>query len=232
MAEPLVECWSHSVPRAGSDAPEDASAVRADTWPLRAAVADGATESAFAGRWAAVLVEGLAGTDATPDALTDALHGWQDQWAASVRPTAKRSWYVEAKVREGAFAAVLGMELRAEGRWRAVAVGDCGLLHLRDGTLQRAWPTDDPDAFTNRPALLPSRSEGAVPSPEAATGTWATGDAFLLATDAVAAWLLRSDPARVLNWNADAFHDAVRAARDEGTLRNDDATLIVLKIQP
>lgn len=223
-----------SVPRHGPEAvSEDAAAVGADDWPVRAAIADGATEAVFARRWATLLVQGLMEQDATPAALTAALPGWQSRWQEEIEDEAQAApWYVQEKVQEGAFATLLGLEIRQHRVWRAVTVGDGALFHLRDGDVHTAWPTGDPDAFTHRPALLPSRPGRPGPPPEATTGPWRPGDAFLLATDAVAEWLLRTSPARARDWTADAFRDAVQAAHAEGTLRPDDATLLILELAP
>jgi hypothetical protein len=137
---------------------------------------------------------------------------------------------VAAKAAEGAFAAVLGLSLHADGRWRAVSVGDCCLFHLRGEELLQSWPFGSADAFTNRPALVPSRPSRDVPSPDDTTGSWRPGDRFLLATDAVAAWLMDGDPGAVGSLDADAFRERVGAARADGALRNDDATLLVLEL--
>ena len=241
MPSPPVDSRILSVPKAGADASEyeDAAAVRPDDWPVRVAVADGATESIFARAWAETLVEGMTATAATPEALTTALPDWQARWAAALADrTEEAPWYAKVKSREGAFATLLGLELNADGRWRAVAVGDCGLFHLRDDTLQRAWPSAAPEEGTNRPALLPSRRDQMSRSPDdyrAVTGYWQPGDAFLLATDAVVAWLLRAEeqregPAAARTWDADAFREAVTAARADDRLRNDDCTLLVLEL--
>lgn len=230
---PTVTSRHLVVSKRGEDAEsEDAAAVRSDVWPVRAAVADGATESVFAGRWAEMLVEGMVEREPTPQALVEALPDWQSRWQAAVGgrdPSAP--WYVQAKVAEGAFATLLGLELQRDGRWRSITVGDGGLFQLRDGAVQTVWPTADPDAFTNRPALLPSRSDRPVPAPETTSGDWRLGDTFLLATDAVAAWLLRIGPAQARNWTVDTFRAAVRSARAEGTLRTDDATLLLLELE-
>ena len=62
--------WAVSKGDANADAYEDAAHVRAEAWPVRAAVADGATESAFAGAWAERLACGVVEEDATtPEAL-------------------------------------------------------------------------------------------------------------------------------------------------------------------
>ncbi len=234
MANPSVEHWTCAVPRKGGEAGdyEDAAAVSVEEWPVCAAVADGATESVFARAWAKRLVRGVVQRGATTaEAFCDAVPGWQEEWQANVRKgAADRPWYVAAKATEGAFAAVLGLSLHADGQWWAVSVGDCCLFHVRDGALVQSWPFETADAFTNRPALVPSRSTHEVPSPDATTGSWRPGDRFVLATDAVAAWLLGGEPADVSTLDPDAFRDKIETARKNGALRNDDATLLVLEL--
>lgn len=234
MATPSVVHRTYAVPKAGGDEGdyEDAAAVAVGDWPVCAAVADGATESVFARAWAKRLVRGVVQEGATTaEAFQDASAQWQAEWAASARERAiDRPWYVAAKAAEGAFATVLGLSLHADGRWRAVAVGDCCLFHLRDDALIQSWPFEAADAFTNRPALVPSQPAQDAPAPDAATGSWRAGDSFLLATDAVAAWLMRSDPIAVRTLTSDDFRGRVEAARADGTLRNDDATLLVLEL--
>ena len=228
--------WAVSKGDANADAYEDAAHVRAEAWPVRAAVADGATESAFAGAWAERLACGVVEEDATtPEALRRAVPAWQAAWRDAVRERAAgRPWYVEAKAEEGAFATLLGLSLRAGGQWRAVGVGDCCLFRVRDEALVRSWPFDAGETFTNRPALVPSRPSQTPPTPEAALGEWRAGDTFVLATDAVAAWLLNSEapvgPATVGAWNEEQFRRAVEQGRTENTLRNDDATLLVAHV--
>jgi hypothetical protein len=248
-ASPPVQSRLLAVPKAGvgADEYEDAAGVRAEEWPVRAAVADGATESIFAQAWAETLVKGLCRTSATPEALATALPDWRATWASALDDqTDEMPWYAAAKAQEGAFATLLGLELRSDGRWRAVGVGDSVLFQLRDAALRRSWPYTDPGDFSNRPVLLSSRAHPECPVPGAVqtvAGRWQRGDTFLLATDAVAAWLLRAeppqehrlgprtDPTAAWTWDADAFRDAVAAARADDRLRNDDSTLLVLDVR-
>lgn len=232
MTMPTVSHWTYAVPKAGVEAVEyeDASAVAADVWPVRAAVADGATESAFSGAWAQQLVRGMTEQGGTTvSAFHRMLTDRQARWESAVHKQAEnRPWYIAAKAAEGAFATVLGLSLHEDGRWHALSVGDCCLFWLRRGTLERSWPFEAADAFTNRPALVSSRADRDVPTPETASGAWQPGDVFLLTTDAVAAWLLRTDPSAVGRLGAEAVRDRLDAARADGMLRNDDATLLVL----
>ena len=243
MPMPTVHSRTLAVPKAGAEADEyeDAAHTRADGGPVRAAVADGATESIFAADWARILVQAVTRGPITPAALREGIPDWRRAWAARRdEQAATAPWYVQAKADDGAFATLLGLEVHADGRWRAAAVGDCVLFHLRGAQLERSWPVSAPDAFTDRPALLCSRPHPEASVPErlrTTSGEWRRGDAFLLATDAVAAWLLRAHeqpeasltPAAARTWSAGAFREAVAAARTDGTLRNDDSTLLVLE---
>ena len=244
MSSPSVVYRTCAVPRAGSEEAEyeDAAAVATEDWPVCAAVADGATESVFARAWAEHLARGLLDRGATTaEAFRDAIPDWRVEWRRRRGDrTEERPWYVAAKAAEGAFAALLGLSLHANGRWRAVSIGDCCLFQVRDEGLARSWPFEAPDTFTNRPALVPSRSDRSVPSPETASGTWQPQDTFLLATDAVAAWLLGGDssedaerptgPPVAADWDEETFQRIVETARAEGALRNDDATLLVVHV--
>lgn len=221
-----------TVPKAGAeeDENEDAAGVWTTSWPVRAAVADGATESMFAKRWAETIVKGLKTLDLSPSALTDELPTWRADWKASVEQEEPLPWYASAKADEGTFATLLGLEVRSDGQWDALAVGDCTLMHVHEGRLETAWPHATSEAFSNRPSLLSTLPDRNVPTPDATTGTWHHGDAFLLATDAVAAWLLDTDPVAARAWDAQEFAEAVEAARSNESLRNDDSTLVVLEL--
>lgn len=234
MDRPQVAHQVYAVPRGGGEAGEyeDAATIRVDAWPVCAAVADGATESVFAQQWARALVHGITNACATTaGAFIDTIPGLRREWHASVAEApGQQPWYLTAKMADGAYATALGLSLHSDGTWRAVSVGDCCLFHVRERTVRQSWPYEAPDAFTNRPTLLSSRSDRSVPQPETKTGTWAANDAFLLATDAVASWLLKRTPGA---WEGipESFQQKVSAAREEGVLRNDDATLLVLEIE-
>ena len=220
------------LPKAGHREAEYEDAWAVMEAPLRAAVADGATEAAFARSWAERLVQGAVAHGVTSaEALRRRLPVWRTAWAEAVAArTTALPWYAAAKAEQGAFAALLSLAVEPDGTWQALAVGDCCLLHLRGDALAASWPLDDPAAFSNRPALLASVPMDDDLAVDTTTGTWQSGDAFLLASDALAAWLLAADSAAALGWTETAFREHVEAARADGTLRNDDVTLVVLKL--
>ncbi|SHK18612.1 protein phosphatase 2C domain-containing protein [Rhodothermus profundi] len=227
MDAPLVQTFW--LPRAGSSlaACEDAFAVRPG-WPFAAAVADGATESIFSGAWARHLVQRFCQElPATPERLRQRIVAWRACWQPGA-PQAALPWYLAAKLEEGAHAALLGLVVQSDGTWRAVAVGDAVLLHLRQGCLRQAWPLEDPAGFHHRPVLISSRGDAALPAVEGMAGRWRAGDAFILATDALGAWLLATNPARLLQLAPEEWAVHITAARRRRDLRNDDVAAVVV----
>ncbi len=240
----MPTCRAHALPKAGSSIREyeDAWACQEDpgsgTWRL--AVADGATESSFAGLWASMLVQAYAqgkwqpGTGNGAD-LEDLRQRWQG--AVSVRPL---PWYAEEKLRAGAYATFVGLAVGGAAgtrRWRAVAIGDSCLFHLRGGRLVRSFPFRAEGDLPLRPQAICSGLAADTVLAEA-EGEWRPGDSFLLMSDALAHWCLgkaerRGRPFPTLLRLADAgpreFARWVAVRRRTGQLRNDDVTLLALK---
>src|SRR6202035_1577371 len=114
---------------------------------LTMAIADGASESMLAGRWARRLVE-VFGTNKSArtrsaflGAYRAAVGGWDDEVAEYTKDREKRSfpiqWYEEPGLAKGAHATILTAEFR-DGRrgrlpaWNATALGDSCLFQVRD----------------------------------------------------------------------------------------------------
>ncbi len=210
--------------------------------PSRFAVADGATESAFARLWARQLVRAYCHGRLRPEAIaTDILpvrQGWIDCLSHWPLP-----WYTEEKIRLGAYSTLAGLALE-DGRWHAIAVGDSCLFQVRGDRVVRAFPIEDVGDFGTRPALLGSVAGplGVVAEPLTADGPWLPGDVFYLMTDALAQWFLQSndDGERVARLagvdSSDAFARLVSAERAEhdpvegAGLANDDTTMV--RVQP
>jgi hypothetical protein len=193
------------MPKAGNTPAEyeDAFWPRKDrldvSGPVRLAVADGATETSFAGLWARLLVSayGRGRLTAVEDELE--LRRIRRVWTRAVgqKPL---PWYAEEKLRAGAFSSLAGLTLlspeaaaAATGDWQATAIGDSCLLQARGGSLLFSFPFSHAHEFNSRPRLISSLdgddlTESAVDS---ISGTWQAGDTFYLMTDALACWALR-----------------------------------------
>ena len=109
---------------------EDAVAVPDPTISggvYRFAASDGATESAFARKWAKMLADEFVSGTVEWDDLLASIRPLQKKWSDELSRE-PMPWYIEEKVRQGTFAALVGLELDESdepgGKWRAVAVGD------------------------------------------------------------------------------------------------------------
>lgn len=220
-----------SIPKAGHrpDENEDAAAHAMRSWPVHAAVADGATESAFSRQWAQILVErAVASHTVVPTA--SALQVWREAWREAIAPqVAAQPWYVAAKTEQGAHATYLHLQCTANGAWHAACVGDCMLFHVRNGAVKAAWPDIEAEAFDHHPDLISTHPD-AVPNAQTMRGTWMPDDRFVLATDAAAVWLMRTRIDAALHWTPDAFREAAETARSANMLRNDDTTVLRLSL--
>src|SRR5262249_9595405 len=154
--------------------------------------------------------------------------------------------YTAEKLRRGSFSSLLGLRFDPVGaRWSALALGDSCLFHIRRRRLVKAFPISSPTTFGNNPVLVaslphaPSRDLCAQTTDQ---GSILSGDHFILATDALAAWFLRRLEERRrrqhLPWTSllehgvdrKRFERFVNARRKEGSLRNDDIALAIIRI--
>jgi hypothetical protein len=224
--------WQHfHLPKEGHapDEYEDAFAGRPAAG--RFAVADGASESAFAGTWGRILVRTYVRKGGP---WSDWLPGARRRWRRQVEGR-ELPWYAEAKAEEGAFAALLAVAC-TEGAWEAQAVGDCCLFQVRGDFLRRSFPVRRARDFSTRPNLLGSRSRTTAQVRTKRThlrGDWRTGDVLYLMTDALAHWFLSRVEDRGRPWEAlreiqtpDEFVLWVQGLRRVELLRNDDVTLV------
>jgi len=197
------------------------------------AVADGATETSFSGLWAQILVEAYVGKHLRR-LDTPSVAGLAQQWQAAIdeRTRAKPlPWYAEEKLKSGAYSSLLGLHLRANGRWSAVSIGDSCLFYIRPRRWLYGFPYADAEQFTNHPALLSTHADG-LNSVNAAIrrGTWEDGDLFLLMTDALAHFFIAHPPFRKQLTDPEldqaTFADLIAEVRAAKLCRNDDVTLV------
>jgi len=235
---------SFQLVKAGNADAEYEDAVALDAERARFAVADGATESAFAGLWANLVTRGF--VDAPPgQPAKDWLSERQTEWRQAV-PWDSLPWYGRAKAATGSYCTFLGLGFALspdedEIPWRAMAVGDCCLFHVRGLELMRSFPMTQSSDFGNRPRLM-----GSVPGVcprlprglKGLRGHCLPGDLFVLATDALGQWCLTALEAGEPPWptlrdlqTQDQFAGWIGFLREQGHLRNDDVTLVVLEPQ-
>ena len=227
--------------RRGSSAEECEDAWAIDAEASRVAIADGATESAYPGIWARLLVEHF--TREPCD-----WPGWiaqvQPRWLEAVQEVGASPlpWFVEQSLAQGAFATFLGVHFE-ETSAEVVAVGDSCLFHIRDDRLERSFPLAHSSEFGNTPWLIGSRT-----SPDEVPRKYGTscrielvaGDRLWLMTDALARWFLVEAEADRRPWHTlgdlvdrpdEEWTAWIEGLRDQRELRNDDTTAVVLTIR-
>jgi len=202
---------------------------------LMFAIADGATETSFASVWAQLLVKAYCAGKINQRLQPAALAELQQEWSAAV-PSDSLPWYAEEKLRSGAFSSLLGVTLyqRRNGSigWRAIAIGDSCLFHIRNNQVAAAFPLDRSEAFNSRPFLLSSvrtRDEQGPQNVLTLRGELQVEDDLYLMTDALACWFLRLTEEGKEPWKlrpTGHFKRWIKSLREKKKLKNDDVTLI------
>jgi hypothetical protein len=243
-ADPTLRYLALHLPKQGHSEEEYEDALAANPSRGRFAVADGASESAFARLWAQLLTDHFLAARRSRR-LSEWVEDARRHWSAQVMGL-DLPWYAEMKREEGAFATLLGVSFHRPTagrpwRFRAVAVGDSCLLQVRGDRRVRAFPVQRSSDFGNQPRLISSR-EAAIPASLSCSGSIRPGDRFFLMTDALAEWFLSCFEKDGRPWEAiaslsssdgpgpeAAFAAWVEQLRAQDNLRNDDVTLLIIE---
>ena len=229
-----------TVPKYGN-APEECEDVVA-VGDVRVAVSDGATTSSYSREWAQLLADRYV---EQPPRRVDA--GWlapiQESFAAD-RARVPLPWYAEAKLEEGTYATLLGLDFDLDhGCWSALAVGDTCAFCIFEGRLRHSLPLHASAAFSNRPFLVGTRGAHGLDKPgrqfRHRRRPLVPGMTFVVATDALAAWCWRMVEAGNPPWDMllrigdiSSLMSHVAAERASGAMRNDDVALAIVEIKP
>lgn len=226
---------------------EDAFAVsltsRSDE-PVRYAIADGATESSFAGQWAEALVRAFAQNrlNLTP-AFQPELQSLKVAFNQNVnRQAAGLPWHSLEKIHHGAHATFLGVELQGT-TMRMVAVGDSCLFLIRRNQFSFAFPLVHSRSFGNSPELVNSQESAPARLGQGkykqADLSIEPGDQVFLLTDALAHWFLHSSEKGETPWTTltavagsgtKGFERWIAEQRNTGKMKNDDVTFISFQV--
>lgn len=205
---------------------------------LSAALSDGASTSSGAALWASLLCQDAATFEGLWDLHTEEapwLEGCRSEWKSRTEEELGEDapWYAMAAMAMGAHATLLALRIEESG-WKALAVGDSNLFLVREGRLCRAFPIEQAEMFEQAPSLIASLSGGRCPV-HRTEGISAPGDVFILATDAMARFLMEQE---IWNWAVSLlddpspesrFFDAVQKGREARQLKDDDTTLMLLR---
>jgi hypothetical protein len=209
-------------------------------------VSDGAGEGIFAKIWARQLVDrfvserpDLTDTDATATWVRSCRVAWNKQIDY---PNLR--WSQQSKVDStGAAATLLGLRVwptpgrPGEYEWESAAVGDSCLFRLLGNEILATFPLVSSRQFALGPGLVRSKTEFPA-KPVFARGTCRAGDAFVLATDAVAQVLFEAIEAGPVDWarfetiDQDEWRGQIDEMRRAQRIVNDDCTLVFVRVGP
>ncbi len=102
-----------------------------------------------------------------------------------------------------------------------------------------SFPLTRPEEFTTSPALLSSVRQDVSYRLRRRSGSWRSGDRFILMTDAIGKWFMQSRrgnnraTAALLAslTDQDGFEKWVAEERARGELRNDDVTVMLVEVE-
>lgn len=247
------------LPKQGNALDEYEDAVACADGGSCCAIADGASETSFAAEWAALLVEGFLRDPSIVEC--PATLGWE-KWLEPLQREWQRAiawerlpWFAAEKAQAGAFSSLLGLRCSAAAApqeavsasasgprsftWEAVACGDSCLFQVRSGELLLAFPLQRSIDFGIRPALLSGKAtsnQQVWKHLKFTTRQGEAGDRFLLATDALACWLLGECERGEMPWtrisalgDQTGFTNFINSLRADHAIRNDDTTLMIVE---
>jgi hypothetical protein len=227
----------------------------------RYAIADGASTAYLSGLWARILVEGFGSfeDEITKTNFFDLVQTLilNKKWNPIVLPDyiKKRedegkplSWYDEMALQNGAASTFLEISFSLEenklrDNFSSLAIGDSCLFQVRNDELVTKFPLNSSADFDNSPLLISSDPKRNLNLEEniayLENQSIITGDQFFLMTDALASWFFQEHEHESKPWeiigervaDQSSFSDWIEQLRENKLMRNDDVTLMILKIQ-
>ena len=240
--------FSIRVAKHGNSIAECEDAVTVDPRRAVLAVADGASSSFGANVWADTLTKRFVTQPPKPLSVAS-FSTWLGEARASSPPPSgtpegadsgnPNGWWSEQGAREGAYSTIVGAAIMTDGDARVATImclGDSCAFVLTGPhgarVLRRSLPYEDASQFGSHPALLGSMVDRVHDEPSWTTIPAEPGDVVVLASDAVAEWLL-GDPKRfgVLDGEApEAIATRLIGERTDGRIVNDDLTVAVFEL--
>ncbi|MHB8088129.1 MAG: hypothetical protein ACYDH2_07735 [Anaerolineaceae bacterium] len=213
------------------------------------AMADGATTSSFSRLWANLLVKESSLSHTASVDFFQTINTARALWSAALSDK-ELPWPTAIKVRQGAFATLMYFhiwqkngvyplnKLTSDHGWTANAVGDTCLFQVVKGKFVSTFPFYQAKDFSNTPELISTNHIYTRSKAVTLSGKWQRGDHFLIATDALAEWMIRNLESGSLTWalvsenltSLVRFQTWIRYLRRQSLIKNDDTSLICLTV--
>jgi serine/threonine protein phosphatase PrpC len=246
-----IRVQGFQTPKNGSSSQECQDALAWNAQQMTFAIADGVSDSAFQSLWANILVTSFVAEGRTMEGYSrDWLARWlqtqQNVWNSRVN-WETIPWHGRLKAQQtGGQATFLGIRVLPDrNAWIGIAIGDCNLFRFgKDGRFKESVPNHRSADFSNATQAFSSTlrdHEKMLNQVKMIQGTFDPGDSLILATDAVARWMLenledKKDPLREIPTSASdepgIFNQWVNAQRQSGALKDDDTSLLLIQLEP
>lgn len=215
------------------------------------ALADGAGSSLYPGKWAEILVQSFCYSreDAVAklrqsyqEWLKPLQEEWRQYYLTKLRSPNRKWWEGGSQIKSHGSATFIGLRLHTldsieQRQWQAVAVGDSCLFKLESETQNLlAFPLKNSQAFKGTTQCFESLPEYSSFPPQFEEGAYDERDIFLLATDALAQWILTDYENQGHEWQKmfelealEDFVSAIAHLRSHNLIKNDDTTVALIK---
>jgi serine/threonine protein phosphatase PrpC len=226
-----------------------------------AVVADGVASAIFSRAWATILCEAVLREPPNPDdqaAFAVWLEGCRRQWQSQIDES-RLSWFQKPKLAQGAFSTLVWLQFdpgetdepsddgsaassaERSTSFRARAIGDSCLFHVRDGQTLRMFPELTREQLQRDPLALGSVDLGRDDNLrfESCRGQCQEGDLLVLCSDAIVGYVLDEQEAGNRPpwrrwWDIDrrTWQEEIIALREARKLPHDDTTVLMLQLVP
>lgn len=215
------------------------------------ALADGAGSSLYPRKWAEILVKSFCKNQENPiEIIKQSYQEWlqplQEEWRQyylEKLSTPNRKWWQGgSQIKSHGSSTLIGLRLEnlenGENRqWQAVAVGDSCLFKLeQEKESFLVFPLKNSQEFKGTTRCFESLPEYKSFPPQFEEGSYEQGDIFLLATDALAQWLLADYENQGQEWKKifelqeeEDFVKIIANLREQKLIKNDDTTVVIIK---
>jgi serine/threonine protein phosphatase PrpC len=246
-----LEYFSFTLPKIGEEKTDIQDAYSCGN--SRFAISDGVSTSFLPQEWAKIVVEHFCQDEQNP--ISTIGQTWQEwlkplqaQWGKKlieIKTNPNLPWYVKwSKNNNCGSATFVGLELhppnqKGEKIWEALAVGDSCLFQISptEKNVLFSCPLNKSQEFTSITEGCHSLPEYQSCLPKYYPGSYKEGDIFLLATDALAEWILKSYENNEEKWQElltvktqEEFEEIIKELRETDSIKNDDTTLVRVKV--
>jgi len=246
------EILSFSLPKIGEEEKNIQDRFESSSDGSLIAIADGAGSSLYPRKWADILVKSFCQSSEDPiETIKESYQEWlkplQEEWRqyylAKIRAPHRKWWEGGSQIKDRGSSTFIGLRFQGlqdleKREWQAVAVGDSCLFKLERKTDNlQVFPVKNSKSFKRIAKCFESLPEYQSSSPEFEEGWYEDGDIFLLATDALAQWILRDYENQSQEWRKVScinrhrdFVNFIAQLRQKDLIENDDTTVAMIKI--